>query len=151
MENLSAVIASYRDDETLVVNKDTHKLEQKTRNRIKREITQALLEDLGILAEELDDVIVTRVEKGIGLAFRTPKGYFPATIEITMKSTDLDVQLAAQEFAEKIALKEQERSERMAAKLVKMKADEAKLEQKRAERAAKEAAKLAALEAQTQQ
>lgn len=149
MKNLSAVVNSYREDDTLVVNYDTHKLEQKTRNRIKRELTQALLDDLTLMAEDVEDVIITRVEKGIGIAFLTPRGYFPATIEITMKSTDLDVQLAANEYAEKIAAKEAERAERMALKLEKMKADEAKREIKRAERAAKEAAKMAELEAQT--
>ena len=102
----------------------------------------------GDMAEEMEDVIITRMEKGIGIAFITPRGYFPATIEITMKNTDLDVQMAAEEFAEKVAAKEAERAERMALKLEKMKADEIKREAKRAERAAKEAAKLAELEAQ---
>lgn len=151
MNNLSAVIESYRDDETLVVNADTHKLEQKTRNRVKRELTAGLMADLIAMAEGLEDVVVTRMEKGIGIAFITPRGYFPATIEITMKNTDLDVQLAADEFAEKLAVKEAERQERMAAKLEKMKADEIKREAKRAERAAKEAAKMAELEAQSKQ
>jgi hypothetical protein len=148
MKNLSAVIKSYREDDTLVVNADTHKLEQKTRNRVKRELTAGLMADLLDMAEEMEDVIVTRMEKGIGIAFLTPRGYFPATIEITMKNTDLDVQMAAEEFAEKVAAKEAERAERMALKLEKMKADEIKREAKRAERAAKEAAKLAELEAQ---
>jgi hypothetical protein len=148
MKNLSAVIESYREDDTLVVNVDTHKLEQKTRNRVKRELTAGLMADLLDMAEEMEDVIITRMEKGIGIAFITPRGYFPATIEITMKNTDLDVQMAAEEFAEKVAAKEAERAERMALKLEKMKADEIKREAKRAERAAKEAAKLAELEAQ---
>lgn len=148
MKNLSAVIESYREDDTLVVNADTHKLEQKTRNRVKRELTAGLMADLLEMAEEMEDVIITRMEKGIGIAFITPRGYFPATIEITMKNTDLDVQMAAEEFAEKVAAKEAERAERMALKLEKMKADEIKREAKRAERAAKEAAKLAELEAQ---
>lgn len=151
MNNLSAVISGYHDDDTLVVNYDTHKLEQKTRNKLKRELTAALLADLTEMAESVEGMVVTRVEKGIGIAFETPRGYFPATIEITMKSTDLDVQLAAQEFAEKIAVKEAERAERMALKLEKMKADEIKREAKRAERAAKEAAKMAELEAQAKQ
>lgn len=148
MKNLSAVIESYREDDTLVVNADTHKLEQKTRNRVKRELTAGLMADLLDMAEEMEDVIITRMEKGIGIAFITPRGYFPATIEITMKNTDLDVQMAAEEFAEKVKAKEAERAERMALKLEKMKADEIKREAKRAERAAKEAAKLAELEAQ---
>ena len=148
MKNLSVVIESYREDDTLVVNADTHKLEQKTRNRVKRELTAGLMADLLDMAEEMEDVIITRMEKGIGIAFITPRGYFPATIEITMKNTDLDVQMAAEEFAEKVAAKEAERAERMALKLEKMKADEIKREAKRAERAAKEAAKLAELEAQ---
>lgn len=148
MKNLSAVIESYREDDTLVVNADTHKLEQKTRNRVKRELTAGLMADLLDMAEGMEDVIITRMEKGIGIAFITPRGYFPATIEITMKNTDLDVQMAAEEFAEKVKAKEAERAERMALKLEKMKADEIKREAKRAERAAKEAAKLAELEAQ---
>ena len=145
---MATVIESYREDDTLVVNADTHKLEQKTRNRVKRELTAGLMADLLDMAEEMEDVIITRMEKGIGIAFITPRGYFPATIEITMKNTDLDVQMAAEEFAEKVAAKEAERAERMALKLEKMKADEIKREAKRAERAAKEAAKLAELEAQ---
>lgn len=149
MNKTASVLQSFHDDETLQINFDTHKLEQKTRNRVKRELTQALLEDLQEMANDMDDVVVTRIEKGIGLAFLTPKGYFPATIEITMKATDVDVQLAAQEFAEKIARKTAERQEKMAAKLEKMRSDEIKREAKRAERAAKEAAKLAELEAQT--
>lgn len=148
MNNLLQVIESYREDDTLVVNADTHKLEQKTRNRVKRELTAGLMADLLDMAEAMEDVIVTRMEKGIGIAFLTPRGYFPATIEITMKNTDLDVQMAAEEFAEKVKAKEAERAERMALKLEKMKADEIKREAKRAERAAKEAAKLAELEAQ---
>ena len=146
MNKTASVLQSFHDDETLQINFDTHKLEQKTRNRVKRELTQALLEDLQEMANDMDDVVVTRIEKGIGLAFLTPKGYFPA---ITMKATDVDVQLAAQEFAEKIARKTAERQEKMAAKLEKMRSDEIKREAKRAERAAKEAAKLAELEAQT--
>lgn len=143
MNHLATVIASYKDDESIVVNTETSKLEQKTRNRLKRELTESLMADLMDIADEFEGIVVTRVEKGIGLAFLTPKGWLPATIEITMKGTDLDVKMAAQEFADKVAQKAAERQERMAAKLEKMKADEIKREAKRAERAAKEAAKLA--------
>lgn len=140
MNKVASTLKSYHDDSSLEVIVSTHKLEQKTRNKVKKELTQALLEDLQEMANGVGnagDVIVTRIEKGIGLAFLTPKGYFPATIEITMKSTDMDIELAAQEFADKIARKAEETKEKNEAKLEKIRADEIKREAKRAERAAK--------------
>ena len=147
MVKLSEQIQKYQNDDTLKVNYDTHKLEQKTRNRVKQELTAALLSDI---AEELDDqdVVVVRVEKGIGIAFPTPQGYFPATIEITMKATDLDVDLQAQEYAEKLQEKKAKREESLAVKRAKMESDAIKREKKRREREAKEAEKLAKLEAE---
>lgn len=143
MENLREVIQGYKEDTTIEVNHITRKLEQKSRNRIKREMTEALMKDLEGLA---DDFVVTRVEKGVGIAILTPEGYIPATIEITMKSIDLDVQMAASEYSEKLAIKEAKKAESNAAKLEKMQADAIKREKKRAERAAKEAAKLESLQ-----
>ena len=143
MENLREVIQGYKEDTAIEVNHITHKLEQKSRNRIKREMTEALMKDLEGLA---DDFIVTRVEKGVGIAVLTPEGYIPATIEITMKSIDLDVQMAASEYSEKLAIKEAKKAESNAAKLEKIQADAIKREKKRAERAAKEAAKLESLQ-----
>ena len=147
MNKVASTLKSYHDYSSLEVIVSTHKLEQKTRNKVKKELTQALFEDLQEMANSVGnagDVIVTRIEKGIGLAFLTPKGYFPATIEITMKSTDMDIELAAQEFADKIARKAEETKEKNEAKLEKIRADEIKREAKRAERAAK-LAKLAKL------
>lgn len=141
MEQFKQTVKNFAADETLEVNMLTHKLEQKTRNKVKRALLQGMQDSLEAAFADEDDIIITRMEKGIGIAFPTPSGYFPATIEITMKSTDLDVQLAAEQFAEKVAAKAALRQERMALKAEKMKADEIKREKKRAERAAKEAAK----------
>ena len=137
MKNLLNTIKKYKDDENIVINNESLKLEQKTRNRIKTELTESLLKDLAEMADEAGDIIVTRIAKGIGISFDTSMGYLPATIEITMKNIDLDIEKAAEEFATKKAEKEVLRMERNAAKEEKMKADEIKREKKRAERAAK--------------
>lgn len=143
MENLKNCIISYANDESLEVNYDTHKLEQKTRNRVKKELTQALLDDIKDTLGDVEDVIVTRIEKGIGVAFITPKGLFPLTIELTMKNTTLDLNEEAVMYAEKLEAQAAKRAESQALKAEKAAADAVKREKKRAERAAKEAAKLA--------
>lgn len=140
MKEFKDAVTKFENDETLEVNVFTAKLEQKTRNKVKRELLQGMLDSLNA-AFAGTDVIVTRMEKGIGIAFPTPHGYFPATIEITMKSTDLDIQLAASEYADKVAEKEARRAERGKVNAEKAERDALKREQKRAERAAKEAAK----------
>ena len=139
MDNLKNKIIEYNTDETLMVNYDTHKLEQKTRNRLKRELTQALLDDISGTLDELEDVIVTRIEKGIGIAFLTPKGLFPLTIELTMKSTTVDLQEEAELYAEKLEAQAAKKAETDAAKAEKAASDAIKREKKRAERAVKEA------------
>lgn len=141
MQKLKETILSYRNDETLEVNYDTHKLEQKTRNRVKRELTEALLADLSSVLGDVEDVIVTRIEKGIGIAFLTPKGLFPATIELTMKNTDLDLSEAAEQYADKLEVQAAKKAESQALKAEKAAADAIKREKKRAERAAKLEAK----------
>ena len=145
MKNLSAKIQSYATDDTLAVNFLTNKLEQPTRNRLKRELTAALLADLECM--DIQDLVIERVEKGIGIAFNTPKGYIPVTIEITMKSIDKDVRKDAQEYADKLVRKEEKEQRSLEEKRAKIESDNIKREKKRAERAAKEAAKLAELEA----
>lgn len=145
MKNLSATIQSYKEDENIIVNFVSNKLEQPTRNRLKRELTAALLADLE--AMDVDNIVIERVEKGIGVAFLTPKGFIPINIEITMKSIDKDVRKDAQAYADKLVKAEEKRLQTLEANRAKIEADNIKREKKRAERAAKEAAKLAELEA----
>lgn len=138
MKHFNDLIKSLIDNDSISINYDTHKLEQKTRNFLKSALTQALLDDM---AEEIEDVIVERVEKGIGIMFMTKKGLIPAQIEITMKNTEMDMREEAKVYAEKAAEKAKRRAERRAAAEEKMIADEKKREEKRALRAAKAAAK----------
>lgn len=143
MEKLISRLKNYETDTSLEVNLDTHKLEQKTRNRLKQELTEALMSDLSAAFANADlNVTVVKIAKGIGLSFKTPLCDFPATIEITMKNTDVDLELEAAEYAEVSAVKAAKKQESMKAKQAKMEADAEKRERKRAERAAKEAKKL---------
>lgn len=129
-------VEQFENDESLEVNIFTSKLEQKTRNKVKGALVSSMLDSLNETFEGTG-VRFTRVEKGIGMEFPTPKGSFAATIEITMKSTDIDFAAMNQEYLEKLSVKETKRAERAAANAEKAKADEIKREIKRAERAAK--------------
>lgn len=140
MKEFKEAVEKFANDETLEVNVFTAKLEQKTRNKVKRELLQGMLDSLNAAFAD-SDVVITRIEKGIGIAFPTPHGYFPATIEITMKSTDIDLEGKAQEYAEKLVEREEKRIERAKLNAEKAERDAIKREQKRAERAAKEALK----------
>ena len=143
MSKIKELIKGYAVDETLEVNYDTHKLEQKTRNRLKRELTEALMSDIAESLDGVEDIILTRIEKGIGLAFLTPKGVFPLTIELTMKNIDLDMKDAADTYSEKLEVQAAKRAESQALKAAKAEADAIKRDKKRAEREAKLAAKAA--------
>lgn len=152
MKHLEQAIQSIRDDENLVVNYESHKLEQKTRNRYKTLITEALLADINDAISELglgeNDVILGRIEKGIGVGVNTAHGYIPIFIEASMKGLEFDITEAAKEYKEKCETKTAEAAERLEAKKIKMAEDATKREKKRLERERLEAEKLARLEAQ---
>lgn len=145
MRNLKEVILQLSQDESLEANLDTMKLEQKTRNKCKTLITEALLADIQEALADVNDSIVNRVEKGIGVGIPTKCGTLPVFIEATMKSLDFEIVGAAAAFQEKKEKQAAKRAESLALKREKMEADALKREKKRAEREAKEAAKLAAL------
>lgn len=146
MNNLKEVILNLGQDESLEANYTTMKLEQKTRNKCKSLITEALLKDIAEALSEVDGVSIDRVEKGFGLSFSTPCGTLPVFIEATMKGLDFEIADAAKAFVTKKAEQDAKKAERAADKAEKMKADAIKREAKRAEREAKEAAKLAKLQ-----
>lgn len=145
MKNLKEVILKLAEDETLEANYTTMKLEQKTRNKCKTLITEALLADIAEALADVDGAVIDRIEKGFGLGIPTPCGLLPVFIEATMKGLDFEIQGAAEAFVAKKAEQAAKRAESLAMKEEKMKSDAIKREQKRAEREAKEAAKLAKL------
>lgn len=152
MRHFKEAIRTIKEDENLVVNYDSHKLEQKTRNRYKTLITEALLADIAHAIDELDyeddEVIFGRIEKGIGVGVWTEHGYIPIFIEASMKGLEFDIKTAAQEYKSKCELKAAEAAERLEAKQLKMAQDNIRREKKRQERERLEAEKLARLEAQ---
>lgn len=145
MKNLKEVIMQLSQDETLEANFETMKLEQKTRNKCKTLITEAILEDLKETFADVDGIVLARIAKGLGFGFETPVGLMPVFIETTMKGLDFGIEESAEAFEIKKAEKAAKAAESLAGKQKKMEADAIKREQKRKERAEKEAAKLAAL------
>lgn len=152
MEHLKEAVLAIKNDEQLIINHDTHKLEQKTRNRYKTLITEALLADINETLNQLDlpnrEVILARIEKGIGIGVSTEFGYVPVFIEASMKGLEFDIEAAAVEYREKIETKAAESAERLELKRIKMEQDAIKRERKRLERERLEAEKMERLKQQ---
>lgn len=144
MKNLKKVIEDLYLDETLEANIATMKLEQKTRNKCKTAITEALLADIAETLAEIDMnfPVIARINKGIGLGIASKNfGNMPVFIEVTMKGLDFDISEAASAYKEHITEQAVKKAESAKAKYEKAQRDAEIRERKRAEREAKEAEK----------
>lgn len=131
MENVkSFLLNSVANADLKTTNGSKLKIEQRTRNALKKDFTDILVQSLKT-ALESDLITVVRTEKGIGISIDNEKiGYIPIEINAMFKDLEIDIMDMGEEYQEKLKSKA-EKAEK--AKIEKAK----KIERSKAERLAK--------------